>query len=97
HENIAKEWETGYDQVAVNKGWIKKENIKHSLPAGMQAFVLNIRRDLFQDMRVREALNYAFDFEWSNKQFAYGAYKRTNSYFVNSELAASGVPSGRTL
>jgi microcin C transport system substrate-binding protein len=59
----------------------------------MQAFVFNMRRPLFQDRRVREALNYAFDFEWSNKTLAYNAYSRTSSYFENSELAAKGLPS----
>jgi microcin C transport system substrate-binding protein len=98
NENIAKSWYTEYDQQPpVKNGWIKKDEIHHSLPAGMQAFVLNMRRPLFQDARVREALGYAFDFEWSNKQFAYGSYKRSDSFFSNSELASSGVPSGREL
>jgi len=97
NENIAKAWEVEYNVPAVKDGLIKKEHIKHKLTSGMQAFVFNARRALFQDKKVREALNYAFDFEWSNKQFAYGNYKRTNSYFVNSELAASGVPQGKEL
>ena len=63
----------------------------------MQAFIINMRRPLFQDKRVREALGYAFDFEWSNKNFAYGAYSRTSSYFENSELAAKGLPSSSEL
>jgi microcin C transport system substrate-binding protein len=96
-ENIAKAWAVEYDQKPVKEGLIKKEEIKHSLPAGMQSFAYNIRRPLFQDPKVREALGYAFDFEWSNKQFAYGSYKRTHSYFDNSELASSGLPSGREL
>lgn len=97
NENIAKAWEVEYDVPAVRDGLIKKEHIKHSLTSGMQGFVFNLRRPLFQDKKVREALNYAFDFEWSNKKFAYGSYKRTNSYFVNSELASSGVPQGKEL
>ena len=97
-ENIAKNWYTEYDsQPLVKQGLIKKEEVHHSLPSGMQAFVINIRRPMFQDARVRNALDYAFDFEWSNKQFAYGSYKRTESYFANSELASSGVPAGREL
>ncbi|TAL32475.1 MAG: ABC transporter substrate-binding protein [Alphaproteobacteria bacterium] len=96
-ENIAKSWAVEYDQKPVKEGLIKKEEIKHSLPAGMQAFAYNIRRPLFQDPKVRQALGYAFDFEWSNKQFAYGAYHRTKSYFENSELASSGMPQGREL
>jgi microcin C transport system substrate-binding protein len=59
----------------------------------MQGFAFNIRRPIFQDPRVRRALAYAFDFEWSNKNLFYGAYTRTRSYFSNSELAARGLPS----
>jgi microcin C transport system substrate-binding protein len=71
--------------------------IPHSQPTGMQGFVFNTRRAMFADVKTREALNHAFDFEWSNKQFAFGSYIRTDSYFENSELAATGVPSGREL
>jgi microcin C transport system substrate-binding protein len=63
----------------------------------MQGFAFNIRRPVFQDNIVREALAYAFDFEWSNKQFAYGDYIRTNSHFENSDLASSGLPSAEEL
>jgi len=59
----------------------------------MQAFVYNTRRDIFKDPKVREALAYAFDFEWTNKTLFYNAYKRTRSYFENSELASRGLPS----
>jgi microcin C transport system substrate-binding protein len=59
----------------------------------MQGFIFNLRRPLFQDVRVREALGLLFDFEWTNRQLFYGAYTRTHSYFENSELAASGLPS----
>ena len=97
-ENIAKSWFTEYnDKPPVHDGRIKKEEIQHSLPAGMQSFAYNIRRPLFSDVNVRKALGYAFDFEWSNKQFAYGGYKRTQSYFDNSELAATGLPTGEEL
>ncbi|MEZ0223794.1 MAG: extracellular solute-binding protein [Alphaproteobacteria bacterium] len=96
-ENVAKSWAVEYNQKPVNEGLIQKEEIKNSLPVGMQGFVYNTRRVLFQDPKVRQALGYAFDFEWSNKQVAYGAYKRTHSYFENSELASSGLPSGREL
>ena len=58
----------------------------------MQAFAFNIRKDFFKDIKVREALSYAFDFEWTNTNLFYSAYKRTNSFFENSELAASGLP-----
>lgn len=98
-ENIAKLWHTAYDDVsAVRKGNIIKKEISHSRPAGMQAFVYNIRRPVFQDRDVRRALDFAFDFEWSNKQFAYGSYNRTDSFYENSELASlDGPPQGRTL
>jgi len=92
-ENSAKRWATGYDSPALNRGYIVKEEIRHSLPTGMQAFVFNTRRDFFQDPRVRQALAYAFDFEWSNKTLFFDAYTRTESYFSNSELAARGLPS----
>jgi microcin C transport system substrate-binding protein len=96
-ENSSKEWATGYDSPALRAGLIKKEEIPNQLVSGMQGFAFNLRRPLFQDPRVREALAYAFDFEWSNKNLFYGAYKRTRSYFDNSELAATGVPQGEEL
>ncbi|MFQ3623105.1 MAG: extracellular solute-binding protein [Acetobacteraceae bacterium] len=96
-ENIAREWATGYDFPARRRGLVRQEEIPHELPTGMQAFVFNIRRELFQDRRVREALMLAFDFEWSNANLFFGAYARTSSYFSNSELASSGLPQGEEL
>nr|MCU0987413.1 extracellular solute-binding protein [Acetobacteraceae bacterium] len=96
-ENIAKEWATGYDFPARRRGLVKLEEIRHELPTGMQAFVMNIRRPLFQDRRVREAMMLAFDFEWSNRNLFFDAYARTSSYFSNSELASSGLPEGEEL
>lgn len=97
-ENTAKLWQTGYDAAPVKDGRIIKEEIHHKRPQGMQGFIYNVRRPIFKDKAVRKALAYAFDFEWSNKQFAYGGYKRTDSYFENSELAAQdGTPTGRVL
>ena len=96
-ENSSKEWATGYDSPALRNKLIKKEQIPSGLPSGMQGFGYNLRRPIFQDPRVREALAYAFDFEWSNKNLFYGAYTRTRSYFDNSELAATGVPKGQEL
>jgi microcin C transport system substrate-binding protein len=63
----------------------------------MQAFVFNTRKDMFKDPRVREALGYCFDFEWTNKNLFYGEYVRTKSYFANSELASTGLPTGEEL
>ena len=96
-EISSKNWATGYDSPALRAGLIKKEEIPNELPSGMQGFGYNLRRSLFQDPRVREALAYAFDFEWSNKELFYGAYTRTRSYFDNSELAATGMPQGEEL
>ena len=93
-ENTSKDWATSYDTPAVQNGLIKKELIEHQNPQGMQGFAFNTRKEIFEDKRVREALSYAFDFEWTNKNLFYNAYKRTNSFFENSELASSGVPSG---
>jgi microcin C transport system substrate-binding protein len=91
-ENVAKNWATAYTGPAVTQGMIKKEEIKNEIPTGMQGFVFNTRRPAFQDARVRRALGYTFDFEWTNKNLFYGAYTRTKSYFSNSELASSGLP-----
>jgi microcin C transport system substrate-binding protein len=96
-ENIAKDWATAYDFPAVQRGLVKRDEIRHELPTGMQAFVVNLRRPLFQDARVRRALIEVFDFEWMNANLFYGSYARTQSYFSNSELASSGLPEGREL
>jgi microcin C transport system substrate-binding protein len=96
-ENTAKLWATGYDGPALRAGLIQKVEIPHSRVAGMQAFGFNTRRDFFADRRVREAIGYAFDFEWTNKNLFNGAYVRTRSYFDNSELAATGLPSPEEL
>jgi len=96
-ENSSKAWATGYDGPALRDGLIKKEVIPNENPVAMQGFAYNLRRPMFQDPLVRQALAYAFDFEWSNKNLFYGAYARTRSYFDNSELAATGVPQGDEL
>ncbi|WP_221930986.1 extracellular solute-binding protein [Telmatospirillum sp. J64-1] len=92
-ENSAKDWATGYNFPAVHQGRVVLESLEHDRPAGMQAFVMNTRRPLFQDRRVRWALAHAFDFEWTNQALFYGQYTRSESYFANSELAAEGLPS----
>lgn len=96
-ENTAKLWETAYNAPPVQDGRIIKEEIENGRPAGMQAFIMNIRKPVFADVKVRKALAYAFDFEWSNKQFASGSYTRTDSYFENSDLASDGLPEGQEL
>ena len=96
-ENVAKNWATAFNTPAVAQGLLRKEMIRNRLPAGMQGYVFNTRRRVFADPRVRRALAYAFDFEWTNRHLFYGAYTRTESYFANSELASSGLPGSEEL
>ena len=95
-ENEAKKWVSAYNGFSEKNGLIKAE-FSNALPSGMQGFVFNSRRPLFKDRRVRQALGLVFDFEWSNKNLFYGLYKRTQSFFDNSELAAKGLPKGEEL
>jgi microcin C transport system substrate-binding protein len=76
----------------VRRGLVKKEELRHRLPTGMQGFVFNTRREVFKDVRVRQALAGVFDFEWANVNLFYGSYTRTGSYFSNSDLASEGLP-----
>jgi microcin C transport system substrate-binding protein len=92
-ESSSKSWATGYDFPAVKAGRVVKEEIKLKQVEGMQSWALNIRRPKFQDARVRQALNFAFDFEWANTNLFYGQYVRSRSYFNNSEMEAKGLPS----
>ena len=92
-EYSAKDWATGYNSPALRSGKIIKKEIKNHNPVGMQGFTFNLRRKMFQDVRVREAIALLFDFEWTNKQLFYSSYIRTDSFFANSELAAHGLPS----
>ncbi|WP_338525572.1 extracellular solute-binding protein [Pseudomonas batumici] len=96
-ENSAKNWANAYNTPAVAQGRLIKEQIPNRNPTGMQGFVYNLRRPMFQDIRVREALSLLFDFEWTNKQLFNGAYHRTRSYFENSEMAATGLPDAEQL
>jgi microcin C transport system substrate-binding protein len=96
-ENIARDWAMGYDFPARRRGLVRLESIPHQLPTGMQAFVVNLRRPLFQDQRVRRALIEMFDFEWMNANLFFGTYTRTESYYSNSEFAATGLPEGEEL
>lgn len=92
-ESSAKNWATAYDFPALSEGKVIKEEIAHSIPTGMQGFIFNTRREIFASPKVRQAIAYLFDFEWANKNLFNGAYTRTTSYFSNSDLAASGLPS----
>ena len=92
-ENKASNWATGYNFPAVKAGLINKETISSENPVPMQGLVMNMRRPIFQDIRVRQALTAAYDFEWMNKTLFHGQYERLQSFFHGSELAATGTPS----
>ncbi|NUS67560.1 MAG: ABC transporter substrate-binding protein, partial [Ensifer adhaerens] len=96
-DNSASHWATAYDFPAMKDGRVIREEIENPLRAAgiMQAFVPNMRRDKFKDQRVREALNYAFDFEDLNRNLAYNAFTRVDSYFWGTELASKALPDGR--
>ncbi len=85
-------WATGYDFPAVNDGRVVKEEFPTGLPSGMSAFVFNTRREKFADQRVRRALLHMFDFEWANKSLFHGLYRRTRSFYDNSELGSADRP-----
>ena len=90
-------WATRYDFAAVKDGRVKLETLPDETPSGGQGWFINTRRSKFNDPRVREAFNYAFDFEWTNKTIMYGAYARTRSPFQNSDMVAEGPPSPEEL
>ena len=91
-ETTAKNWANAYNVPAVAEGRLIKEELPNGNPTGMQGFVFNIRKPMFEDVRVRKAISLLLDFEWSNKQLFNGAYTRTRSYFENSDMAATGLP-----
>jgi microcin C transport system substrate-binding protein len=91
-EFTSKSWATEYDIPAVRSGQIVRLTLPDGRPSGAQGFFINTRRDKFKDIRVRKALDYAFDFEWTNKTLFYGLYTRTASFFENSDLKAEGKP-----
>ena len=96
-EFTSRDWATGYDVPAVRQGRIMLLTLADENPSGAQGFFLNSRRPKLADARVRKALDYAFDFEWTNKNIFYGLYKRTESFFENSEMKASGKPGAAEL
>lgn len=97
YESSSKQWATGYEFPAAKDGRVIREEIPRLGVSGMQSWAINIRRPLFADVRVRKALDLAFDFEWSNSNLFYGLYTRSRSYFNNSELEAKGLPSPEEL
>ncbi|SDJ05781.1 MULTISPECIES: extracellular solute-binding protein [Bradyrhizobium] len=96
-EFTARIWATRYDFPAIKDGRVKRETLPDETPSGGQGWFFNTRRDKLKDPRVREAVNYAFDFEWTNKTVMYGAYARTCSPFQNSDMVATGLPSPEEL
>lgn len=96
-ENTARRWATGYDFPAITDGRVKKLDVSVGIPMSAQGFVYNLRRAKFTDRRVRQALNYAFDFESLNKTIFYEQYTRLRSYWQSSDLEATGLPSREEL
>jgi microcin C transport system substrate-binding protein len=96
-EFTSRTWATRYDFPAIRDGRVKRDVIPDDTPSGAQGWFFNTRREKFKDKRLRDALVYAFDFEWTNKTIMYGAYRRTHSVFQNSPMMAVGKPSPEEL
>ncbi|MBK6465965.1 MAG: ABC transporter substrate-binding protein [Rhodobacter sp.] len=96
-ESSSKGWATGYDFPAVNDGIIKPETLPSGAKGSGQAFVFNLRREIWQDPKLREAIRLMFNFEWSNKTLFYGLYDRINAVWENTEMAATGTPTPEEL
>ena len=98
HEEFTSaQWATGYDFPALDRGWVVQEVIPDNRPSGTQGFWINTRKEKFADPRTRQALARMFNFEWSNEQLFYGLYERTDSFFENTDMEASGLPEGAEL
>jgi microcin C transport system substrate-binding protein len=98
HEEFtARKWVTQYNFPAFQSGMVVKYRFQHHNPITAQSFMLNTRRMPLNDIRFRQALTYAYDFEWQNKALFYGQYQRLQSYFANSELEATGKPNAAEL
>ncbi|MCB1512058.1 MAG: ABC transporter substrate-binding protein [Hyphomicrobiaceae bacterium] len=96
-EFTSKRWATEYEFPAIKDGRVIRETLRDANPSGTQGWFVNVRRSKFSDPRLRKALDYAFDFKWSNKHLFYGLYERTESYFENSDMRAVGKPSADEL
>ncbi|MCM1322618.1 MAG: extracellular solute-binding protein [Acetobacter sp.] len=92
NEYIAKTWASGYDNELIKQGKIKKQTLKHNRPATNQFFAFNTRKEKFSNPLVRQAINYAFNFPWANKNLFFNQYQRLNSYFTNTRFAATNTP-----
>jgi microcin C transport system substrate-binding protein len=93
----AASWAEGYDFPAARRGWVRKVELPDGRPANAQGIWINLRRPHLQDVRLREALGYAFNFDWTNETLFHGAYTRTDSFFENTVMQAEGVPAGAEL
>ncbi len=91
-EYTARIWHTGYRFPALDQGRVKKEELPQGRAVAIQGWYFNLRRKAFQDARVREAIALVFDYEWTNRNIMYSSYKRTSSFFENTEMAAAGLP-----
>jgi microcin C transport system substrate-binding protein len=96
-EFTSRTWATGYDFPAAKEGRVVRDQIRTDGPPSIQGWYMNMRRAKFQDVRVREAIQLAFDFEWTNATLMFGSYKRNSSFFQNTPLAAKGLPSAAEL
>ncbi len=96
-EFTSKSWATEYDFPAVREGRVVLDTLPDARPSGVQGFFINTRRAQLADPQLRKALDYAFDFEWTNKNLFYGLYARTVSYFENSRMRAEGKPDAAEL
>ena len=92
-EYMSKLWATGYDFPAIDKKWVTKKLLPSGDMAPGQSFIINLRKDKFKDIKVRKAIGLMFNFEWSNKTLFYDLYARINSFWENSDMAATGKPS----
>lgn len=92
NETTSKTWATGYNFPAIENGWAVKAELPNGNLAQAQSYVFNLRREKFQDRRVREALGLMFNFEWSNESLFFGIYERVQGFWGNSDLEATGLP-----
>ncbi|MEM1237161.1 MAG: extracellular solute-binding protein [Pseudomonadota bacterium] len=90
-------WATGYDFPAAQKGWVKQIMIPDGRPSNAQGMWFNMRRAQLQDVRVRQAIEYAFNFQWTNEALFYDAYQQSNSFFENTDMQAEGAATGEEL
>ncbi|MBS8226078.1 ABC transporter substrate-binding protein [Vannielia litorea] len=93
NEASSKDWATAYNFPAVENGWVVKRELAHNVISNGQSFVFNTRHEQLKDPRVREAIGLMFNFEWSNEKLFYGLYDRVDSFWQNTDLAATGLPS----